>query len=46
MKMTKAPAMNKTMKAPKKAMPMPKTNKNMTAPKAKPAKKMGTMRGY
>jgi ribosomal protein L21E len=27
-------------------MVKPKTNKNMTAPKAKPAKKMGGMRGY
>ena len=27
-------------------MAKPKANKNMTAPKAKPAKKMGSMRGY
>jgi hypothetical protein len=27
-------------------MAKPKANKNMTAPKAKPAKKMGAMRGY
>jgi len=27
-------------------MAKPKTNKNMTAPKTKPAKKMGAMRGY
>ena len=27
-------------------MAKPKANKNMTAPKAKPAKKMGSSRGY
>jgi len=27
-------------------MAKPKANKNMTTPKAKPAKKMGAMRGY
>ena len=27
-------------------MSKPKANKNTTAPKAKPAKKMGSMRGY
>jgi hypothetical protein len=46
MKMTKTTSsyMMKPKKEAKKAMP--KANKNMTTPKAKPAKKMGAMRGY
>jgi hypothetical protein len=46
MKMTKNTTsyMMKPTKETKKSAP--KTNKNMTAPKAKPAKKMGAMRGY
>jgi hypothetical protein len=46
MKMTNT-ASSYTMKTAKPAKKTAsKTNKNMTAPKAKPAKKMGAMRGY